>query len=206
VHDLASADVVAPRTPTEAVLTSIWAETLGLTQVGIHDNFFELGGHSLLAIQLASRMSAALRRDISVKHLFLHPTVGSLAEALGESASFQSPVSPAEREAKTSAATASAAASVPQPSAFVRYESRPLLSLFAAERIAQVEAAVLGYVPSARLAQARVEHDAFMRECFGGLPLPSVVLDPMGPHCGADPALARHRTVQRPPCARGEHR
>src|SRR5215213_3103607 len=36
---------VAPRTPFEEVLSSIWSQILGVERIGIHDNFFELGGH-----------------------------------------------------------------------------------------------------------------------------------------------------------------
>jgi len=39
----------APQGPVEAALAVIWAEVLGLPQVGRHDNFFDLGGHSLMA-------------------------------------------------------------------------------------------------------------------------------------------------------------
>ena len=38
-----------PRTATEAALAGIWADLLGLPEVGVDENFFELGGYSLLA-------------------------------------------------------------------------------------------------------------------------------------------------------------
>lgn len=46
---------VTPRHPVEEVVAGIWAEVLGIQQVGMDDNFFELGGHSLLATQVISR-------------------------------------------------------------------------------------------------------------------------------------------------------
>src|SRR5262249_37062187 len=48
--------LVAPRTPVEEVLAGIWAEVLGLDQVGADGHFFELGGHSLLATRVMSRL------------------------------------------------------------------------------------------------------------------------------------------------------
>ncbi|MES2939940.1 MAG: amino acid adenylation domain-containing protein, partial [Pseudomonadota bacterium] len=48
---------VAPRTPTEATLASIWAEVLNVDRIGIHDNFFELGGHSFLIVRLVDRLA-----------------------------------------------------------------------------------------------------------------------------------------------------
>ncbi len=78
---------VPPRTPTEELLASIWAEVLGVPRVGVHDNFFDLGGHSLQAVQVAARVSKALGRTVPVKALFLYPTVASLAAA-GAGASF----------------------------------------------------------------------------------------------------------------------
>lgn len=44
-----------PRTPMEAALVCIWAEVLGLENVGIHDNFYELGGDSIINIQVIAR-------------------------------------------------------------------------------------------------------------------------------------------------------
>lgn len=73
---------VAPRTPEEEILATLWAEVLGRPQVGVHDDFFAMGGHSLLATQLVTRMQKALGDDINLRMLFEHPTVAGLADAL----------------------------------------------------------------------------------------------------------------------------
>jgi acyl-coenzyme A synthetase/AMP-(fatty) acid ligase/acyl carrier protein len=79
-----AARFVAPRTPQEEVLTKIWAEILGLEQVGVFDNFFELGGHSLMATQVASRVSDAFAIRISLRAFFEQPTVAGLAELVSD--------------------------------------------------------------------------------------------------------------------------
>ncbi|WP_396133713.1 amino acid adenylation domain-containing protein [Chamaesiphon sp. OTE_75_metabat_556] len=73
-------EFVAPRTPTEQELATIWAEVLRLEQVGIHDNFFELGGHSLLATQVVSRLQEAFSLDFSLRYLFENPTIAELSQ------------------------------------------------------------------------------------------------------------------------------
>ncbi len=73
---------VAPRSPAEKALTGIWAQVLGLEQVGIYDNFFELGGHSLLATQVISRLCDALRVELPLCRLFEAPTVAELAQVI----------------------------------------------------------------------------------------------------------------------------
>ncbi|MBW4629698.1 MAG: amino acid adenylation domain-containing protein [Brasilonema octagenarum HA4186-MV1] len=77
-------DFVAPRTPTEQELATIWAEVLKLKQVGIHDNFFELGGHSLLATQVISRLREAFCLDFPLRYLFENPTIAELAQKIIE--------------------------------------------------------------------------------------------------------------------------
>lgn len=67
---------VAPRTPLEEVMVGIWAEILGVEQVGIHDNFFfDLGGNSLLATQVMTHVRETLHIEIPLRHFFEAPTV-----------------------------------------------------------------------------------------------------------------------------------
>ena len=75
-------EFVAPRTPTERELVTIWTEVLQLTKIGIYDNFFEMGGHSLLATQLISRLKETFEIEFPFRYLFENPTISQLAEKL----------------------------------------------------------------------------------------------------------------------------
>ncbi|WP_026869105.1 non-ribosomal peptide synthetase [Inquilinus limosus] len=83
-----SAGYVAPRTPTEATLAAIWAETFGLERVGVEDNFFELGGHSMLVAQLIGRVKSTFAVDLPLSMVFEVSTIAGLAgkidQALGD--------------------------------------------------------------------------------------------------------------------------
>ena len=70
---------VAPRTPTEEVLSVVWAELLRTERVGVTESFFELGGHSLLGTQMVSRVRDAFGLELPVRALFEAPTVKALA-------------------------------------------------------------------------------------------------------------------------------
>jgi amino acid adenylation domain-containing protein len=71
---------VAPRTPIEELLAGIWAEVLGLEQVGIHDNFFDIGGHSLKATQVISRVRDVFSTELPIRCLFEFPSVADLSK------------------------------------------------------------------------------------------------------------------------------
>ncbi|MGA8616086.1 MAG: non-ribosomal peptide synthetase, partial [Xanthobacteraceae bacterium] len=70
---------VAPRTPTEVTLASIFREVLKLDRVGVHDNFFDLGGYSLLAVQLRFQIKRALDIDVLLATIYKWPTVEGIA-------------------------------------------------------------------------------------------------------------------------------
>ncbi|PWG07513.1 non-ribosomal peptide synthetase, partial [Streptomyces sp. V2] len=70
---------VAPRTPTEEALTTIWTDILGARRIGVHDNFFALGGDSITSLRVTSRIRTALGADLSPRALFDAPTVAALA-------------------------------------------------------------------------------------------------------------------------------
>ncbi|HEV3402382.1 MAG TPA: condensation domain-containing protein, partial [Acidimicrobiales bacterium] len=75
-----AAEWVAPRTPTETVLASIWSQVLGIDEIGAEDDFFELGGHSLLATQVIARAREAFATDLPLQAIFERPTVAGMAE------------------------------------------------------------------------------------------------------------------------------
>ncbi|MFD7841295.1 condensation domain-containing protein, partial [Streptomyces sp. NPDC059761] len=72
---------IAPRNETEERIAAVWAEVLGLEQVGVEDSFFDLGGDSIRAVALVG----ALRNtgfDVAVRDVFAARTVAALGELL----------------------------------------------------------------------------------------------------------------------------
>ena len=82
VRDPNSDAFVAPRTPTEALLSDLWTQVLGLDRVSVYDNFFVLGGHSLVGTRLLSRICDAFQIELAQGVLFEAPTIMQLAEVI----------------------------------------------------------------------------------------------------------------------------
>ena len=79
-------ELVAPRTATEGVVASIWADVLDVTPIGVNDDFFELGGQSMSAAQMLSRLESAFAISLSLGDAFEHRTVAQLAALVDDPA------------------------------------------------------------------------------------------------------------------------
>jgi acyl transferase domain-containing protein len=55
---------VAPRNDIERAIAAVWADALGVNEVGVKDNFFELGGNSLLAGVVIARLSEEFNTEV----------------------------------------------------------------------------------------------------------------------------------------------
>jgi amino acid adenylation domain-containing protein len=67
--------VIAPRNPTETILTRLWFEVLGVEKIGIYDNFFDLGGDSILVTQLIAKVREAFNIELPLRDFFETPTI-----------------------------------------------------------------------------------------------------------------------------------
>jgi len=72
----------APDGPLEELMAAMWAELIGLDQVGRQDNFFELGGNSVIATQLVAWVREMFGADLPLKAVFTGPTVAQVCAAL----------------------------------------------------------------------------------------------------------------------------
>ncbi|OXG09133.1 amino acid adenylation domain-containing protein [Flavobacterium araucananum] len=76
-------DYKAPVSDLEKTLATYWKQVLDRTEdISTKANFFSLGGHSLNAVRLIGLISQELSFAITLKPIFDHPTIESLAQYL----------------------------------------------------------------------------------------------------------------------------
>ena len=56
----------------------MFAQVLGLEQVGVEDSFFDIGGHSLLAAVLVARLADRLGVQISLRTFMSNSSVRAI--------------------------------------------------------------------------------------------------------------------------------
>ncbi|MEV7584772.1 amino acid adenylation domain-containing protein [Streptomyces erythrochromogenes] len=70
-----------PRTPAEQLIAAVWADVLGVAEVGADDNFFHLGGDSLTAVRVVGRVFDVFGM-VSPYTIFDAPTLAEFAAAV----------------------------------------------------------------------------------------------------------------------------
>ncbi|MFJ4430202.1 amino acid adenylation domain-containing protein [Pseudomonas sp. NPDC089395] len=80
---LAERSYQAPADERQHALAAIWADVLGLEQVGVTDHFFELGGDSLGVLKVLSRLrnQPELGLNLKLRDLIARPTIAELCPA-----------------------------------------------------------------------------------------------------------------------------
>ncbi|WP_348532887.1 condensation domain-containing protein, partial [Kitasatospora sp. MAP5-34] len=71
-----------PRTPAERLVSTVWAEVLGVSVPSRDGNFFALGGDSLLATKVVTRLRAAGAAGAAISSLFTAPLLAEFAATL----------------------------------------------------------------------------------------------------------------------------
>jgi len=71
-----------PSTPAERALHAIWTRLLKRDLIGLDTNFFAAGGNSLLVTQMIHLIHERLCATLTVKDIFGHPTLRSLAATI----------------------------------------------------------------------------------------------------------------------------
>ncbi|GLZ77546.1 hypothetical protein Afil01_23530 [Actinorhabdospora filicis] len=77
-------DYEAPVTPAEKELAAIWAELLGVPEVGRRDDFLALGGNSMHATRLVNRLRDRLGVSLPLPEIYRHSVLADLAARIDE--------------------------------------------------------------------------------------------------------------------------
>ena len=81
----------------ERVIAKVWADALGIEQVGLDENIFDLGATSLMMPEVQIELQRNLDREITLVDLFEFHTVRTLAAHLAGNSTIQVDLNRAER-------------------------------------------------------------------------------------------------------------
>lgn len=76
---------IAPQTPTEKAVATIWSALFSLDRIGVDDDFLELGGDSVMATQCINRVRHELTVELLPMTFFTENTsVREIARIIDE--------------------------------------------------------------------------------------------------------------------------
>ncbi|MFY2558180.1 non-ribosomal peptide synthetase [Corallococcus terminator] len=72
--------VTARWTELQRTIAGLWKETISVETLSLDDNFFQIGGDSLSVVRVFNRLRELVDKELSITHLFKHPTIRALAQ------------------------------------------------------------------------------------------------------------------------------
>jgi amino acid adenylation domain-containing protein len=174
-------EYIAPRNKLEKNLVCVWEEVLGRKTIGINDNFFNLGGNSLHAVQMISRIISELSLDISIKLLFTNPTIAELSKTIEQSTestestpiteTFKTSISKKKLINGTKDTKNEVLISEDAASPYIKTERRSLISLFACNKLEQVNSVSLACFSYDTLESMKVTKEQLLSKYCSNLPI-----------------------------------
>ena len=67
---------------TECKIAKIWAQVLGVPEIGVYDNFYDLGGDSIIAAKIANMVNKNKEITLSPAEILKHASIASIADHL----------------------------------------------------------------------------------------------------------------------------
>ncbi|MCK8498050.1 non-ribosomal peptide synthetase [Myxococcus fulvus] len=66
-------------TELQRTIAALWKEAINVESVSLDDNFFQIGGDSLSVVRVFNRLRESVDKELSITHLFKHPTIRALS-------------------------------------------------------------------------------------------------------------------------------